>query len=314
MKPRNLVVVFTALAIGALSQGCANRNVEDYNNELTSEHVAKIQREAGTWDGALMSASGAELAGITIDMSPETVYGGASNTGSQNVGLQGSVVITPPGSPSIRIGFAGGFYDFTNRNYRVSQPVTRADGSMGSVEIAGVFTDTTMTGTIWAGAYNQYTASYTLTRNGPMPSSSNLVSAAGKSAAGHMAPIAQNYSAVISNPNALDPTDPSEPVTLKILDVKNSDQRFLSYFEPLTLVDLELTLGAVTDGTAPTDTVNTALYPNAQYDPITKQIVGHATGTSTLNELDCTDNNAGGWNCTLSGPVPLIIPFTPDHS
>jgi hypothetical protein len=121
-------------------------------------------------------------------------------------------------------------------------------------------------------------------------------------------PIATDYTATLQNPNTLDPNNPTETATLRILNVPMSDPRFVNFFAPLIDVDLELTLG--TDNTQ-TSTINTALYKNAQYNSINGTLVGHADGTSTLNDLDCSSDGQNGWNCVLNGLRALNIDFKP---
>jgi hypothetical protein len=302
MKMKQYWVILSSVV---LLQGCAGRNVEDYNNEQTQEHIAKAQREQGNWTGSLASSDGKLEAGIAFDsVEPDTEAGviGANNSGAQQVGLMGTVVVTAADGSQLNYAFRNASYDVTNRVMRYSGPVLMPDGSTGSVEIEAQFTDTEMTGKVWAGGWDSYGATFSARRDGVVPSGSAL--SAGRS----QMPIATDYTATLQNPNTLDPNNPTETATLRILNVPMSDPRFVNFFAPLIDVDLELTLG--TDNTQ-TSTINTALYKNAQYNSINGTLVGHADGTSTLNDLDCSSDGQNGWNCVLNGLRALNIDFKP---
>lgn len=304
MKTKLYLIVLSSFFV---LQGCAGRNVEDYNNEQTQEHIAKAQREQGNWIGSLVSASGNIEAGIAFKgIKPETEGGviGANNSGAQQVGLMGTVVITAADGSILNYAFHNASYDVTNRVMRYSSPVQMPDGSSSSVEIEAQFSDTEMTGKIWDDGWDTSGAGFSARRDGVIPSGSALSD--GRSPM----PIATNYTATIQNPNTIDQNDSTETATLRVLNVPLSAQLFVNFFSPIVDVDLELTIFV---GRSRATTINTALYKNAQIDLNNGTLVGHADTGSTFNELNCAKNGED-WNCTISGLRSLPFDFKPGQS
>jgi hypothetical protein len=288
-----------------LLQGCAGRNEEDFNNEQTQEHIAKAQREQGNWLGTLNDSSGKLLAGFKLSkVSPDTEAGlsGANNSGQQQVGLMGTVVLTMADGSTVNFGFHDAAYDVTDRVMRYTGEVDLPDTTKGTVEIEATFTDSQVSGRIWAGGWDQYGANFTARRDGAIPSGSAL------SAGRTTLPIARAYSATFRNPNPLDPNTATEPVSLRILDLPLSDPRFLDIFLPIVDVDLELTLGQATSTSNATATV---YYKNAQLNTISGTLIGHADGVQTLSDLSCLSDGANGWNCQLNSSQVVNFHFTP---
>jgi hypothetical protein len=301
MKMKYLVILSSFF----LLQACAGRNVEDFNNEQTQEHIAKAQREQGTWMGSLVSSDGRLMAGVSFDnVEPDTEagIGGASNSGAQQVGLMGTIKLTTADGSILNYGFRAAAYDVSNRVMRLTNNFLMPDGRNATLEIEATFSDTLMTGRIWSGGWEQYGGVFTARRNGVVPAGSALSS--GRSSM----PVARDYVATVPNPNSLDPSESAtEPAVLRILDVPNSDPRFLDFLSPLVDVDLELTLGSVTAGTS---TINTVIYKSAQLNEMNGTLIGHADGVSTLSDLTCTQDGTG-WDCTLNSARALNMQFKP---
>jgi hypothetical protein len=299
MKTKQYLVILSSIVI---LQGCAGRNQEDFNNEQTQEHIAEAQREAGNWKGNLLGSSGAIEGGISFQsVQPDTEAGviGANNSAAQQVGLMGAVVVTTADGVNMNYAFNNASYDITNRVMRFSGNVAMPDSTTQTVQIEAQFSDSTMTGKIWAGGWDNYGATFTLRRDGVEPAGSALSD--GRNAL----PLATDYSATVPNPNTLDTENPTEQAELRVLSLPTSDPLFLDYFLPIVDVDLELTLG--TTGT----TINTAFYKSAQYNTIDKTLTGNANSTNTLNELSCNSDGGTGWLCSLNSFVATTIHFTP---
>ncbi len=293
-------------ALALLSLACANKNVEDYNNLQAAEFAAKIQRESGKWLGVLRS-KGEPLAALSITVGSDVVVQGPSTSGVQQVALAGAISVTPADGETIQIGYSGGFYDATNRAFRISVPVNRPNGEKSSIELHGRFSDEAMSGAIWAGVYGDYKSEFTLTRQGSLPSSSSLRT--GRTSAGMPTGEPFRYGTTIANQNPLDPA-PTKNVELFFRYSRNTDHRFLAFFEPVIYADVQLTVGDPPTPDRPASTVTQNQY-SAVIDgrSTPRRFIARADGQATFCQLDCTDTQHEGWACVFQCPGQADIPL-----
>jgi hypothetical protein len=287
------------LALAGLQSACANKNTQDFNDQQAAEEAAKAAREVGHWNGILNSKNENALAAVSIDIQ-ESVRGEANNQGIQQVGLRGTITLTPAFGKPLQHGFAGGFYDSTNRAFHISTDVVRVDGSKSSIELHGSFTDATMTGEVWAGQFGEdYEGQFDLRRNGPLPSSSAISTT--ETAGGHLILEAAKFDGSLPNP-----TQPQSPTPMEMTFLADPDpeKRFLAYFEPIVYMNVQLHF-IPTDGTIPNPR-NDITYKAVQIDSRTAPttFTGVPDQISSFCTFNCTQGDSSIWNCTLCG-TPL---------
>ncbi len=315
MTAQSMLVSGTALLI--LGSGCVqDKSVQDFQNEQMNEQISQIQALSGTYRGNLISSKDQSVLGaMELELDPDVSVSTSGPTTQGQASLVG--VVTLHGQNTRQLVFQSGYLDYVANNFKLDTPVQQRNGIAEEIELLGQVSGDTVTGKIDALGYDAQGATFTLTKNAPLPSSQAL-SREIKPQPGLNA-VTQTFSATATFPK-LDTPNSALPMEVDLIFFENetdSDQEFLKLFTPIQIVDVGLTFD-------PTNTDMAFLFQNAELDPVSGVLSSSAkvtpmpTNSSTTTDssniesmLTCkvagADPTLSGWTCTYVTNTKLTI-------